>query len=125
MVFVGRLAYSESEPHMNEEQLEITRLSHKVVTIQAGVLAFVGAILGGVGLFVMTAWLLIKGGHNIGSHLRLLGHYLIGYSVTWKGSFVGLLYGAVIGGLIGWCIAKIYNWIVQFRLRTGKDSSLP
>ena len=86
-----------------------------VVRIQAGVLALVGALIGGIGLFVITVWLLIKGGPQVGAHLQLLGQYFVGYSVTWTGSLVGLLYGALTGGIVGWAIGTIYNRIVGLR----------
>ena len=86
-----------------------------IARIQAGVLAVVGALIGGVGLFAMTAWLLIGGGPNVGAHLNLLHNYFIGYSVTWAGSFLGLLYGGLVGGIAGWSIGKIYNGIVDLR----------
>jgi hypothetical protein len=63
----------------------------------------------------MTVWLLIKGGENVGLHLQLLGHYFIGYSVSWKGSFVGLFYGAGVGWIVGWTIGIVYNRIVDIR----------
>ena len=90
-------------------------LSRMVVSIQAGVLALVCAVVGGLGLFLMTVWLVIKGGPRVGPHLSLIGQYLIGYSVTWKGSIVGLFYGALIGGIVGWMIAKIYNSVARLR----------
>lgn len=90
-------------------------LSRMVVKIQAGILALVCAVLGGLGLFLMTAWLVIKGGPRVGQHLSLLGQYLIGYSVTWTGSVVGLLYGALIGAVVGLLIATIYNRIATIR----------
>ncbi|MCI0487457.1 MAG: hypothetical protein L0229_12760 [Blastocatellia bacterium] len=96
---------------------EYSRLSQRVVTIQAGVLAVVCGVVCGLGLFVMTAWLLLKGGRNVGAHLQLLRQYLIGYSVTWTGSLIGLLYGAIIGAIIGWTIGKIYNLVAQARQR--------
>jgi hypothetical protein len=86
-----------------------------VARIHAGVLALVCAVLGGGGLFLMTVWLLIKGGPNVGLHLNLLGHYFYGYSVTWPGSVVGLVYGLVAGGLVGWIIGKVYNLAVWLR----------
>jgi small-conductance mechanosensitive channel len=93
------------------------KLSHKVAKIQAKILAFVMAVICGLGVFLMTAWLLIKGGTNVGAHLKLLSQYFIGYSVTWTGSFVGLLYGSLIGWIIGWLIGLIYNNIVGIRHR--------
>lgn len=90
-------------------------LSHTVARIHANVLALIFAVIGGIGLFVMTVWLLIKGGERVGPHLELLGQYFIGYSVTWPGSFIGLLYGALFGGICGWMIGMIYNLIVDVR----------
>lgn len=90
-------------------------VSRAIARIQAGVLAVVCAVIGGVGLFAVTAWLLLKGGPRVGEHLQLLGHYFIGYSVTWRGSVIGLFYGALSGGLIGWTIATVYNKVVDIR----------
>lgn len=100
------------ETESNTDDRELSRM---IVAIQAGVLALVCAVVGGLGLFLMTVWLVIKGGPRVGQHLSLLGQYLIGYSVTWTGSFVGLLYGALIGGIAGWLIAKIYNGVARLR----------
>jgi hypothetical protein len=75
------------------------------------------AAICGLAIFIMTAWLLIKGGANVGAHLNLLGQYFIGYSVSWAGSLIGLIYGALIGGVIGWVIGSIYNKIVDVRGR--------
>ena len=94
---------------------KLDEVSRVVVRIQAGVLALVGALIGGIGLFVITVWLLIKGGPQVGAHLQLLGQYFVGYSVTWTGSLVGLLYGALTGGIVGWAIGAIYNGIVGLR----------
>ena len=92
-------------------------LSHSIARIQANILAFVMAVLFGLGIFIMTVWLLIKGGPNVGMHLNLLGNYFIGYSVTWTGSFIGLLWGAIVGWVVGWTIGLIYNRIVWLRQR--------
>ena len=96
---------------------ELCAVNQAVVRLQTGVLTIVCALLGGVGLFVMTAWLLIKGGPQVGTHLQLLGQYFIGYSVTWQGSLVGFFYGALVGGVVGWSIGTIYNGIVAIRQR--------
>ncbi len=98
----------------DNETEEITRV---VARIHAGILAFIFAIIGGVSLFIITVWLIVKGGQSVGLHLQLLGQYFIGYSVSWKGSIVGLLYGAIIGGLVGWTIGTVYNRIVGLRQR--------
>lgn len=100
------------ETDSNADDRELSRM---IVAIQAGVLALVCAVVGGLGLFLMTVWLVIKGGPRVGQHLSLLGQYLIGYSVTWTGSLIGLLYGALIGGIAGWLIGKIYNAVARLR----------
>jgi hypothetical protein len=41
--------------------------------------------------------------------------------VSWTGSVVGLFYGALAGGLIGWAIGKIYNRIVAIRFPSGTN----
>ena len=100
---------------MIHQALQKDAISRAIARIRTGALATVCAMLGGVGLFVMTAWLLIKDGPQVGQHLRLLSIYFVGYSVTWWGSVVGLFYGALCGGLIGWAVGTIYNKIVNLR----------
>ena len=90
-------------------------LERAIARIHAGALALVLAHVGGAGVFVMTAWLLVKGGQDVGAHLRLLEEYFYGYSVTWTGSLVGLLWGAAIGAVIGWTIGYVYNRVVDLR----------
>ena len=97
------------QPRQNDE------VSQALVRIKAKALAVVCAVIGGLGLFVMTVWLVIKDGPQAGQHLQLLSNYFIGYSVTWPGAFVGLLYGAMTGGVVGWAIGRIYNGVVNVR----------
>ena len=86
-----------------------------IARLQAGVLALVGATLGAVVMFVLTSWLLIKGGPQVGPHLRLLAQYFYGYTVSWPGAFLGSFYGAVIGGIVGWLIGALYNLVAGLR----------
>lgn len=94
---------------------EMRELSRAVAHLQAGVLALVGAVIGGLGMFVITAWLLIKGGPHVGAHLQLLNQYFYGYSVTWVGALVGLVYGALAGALVGGLIGVVYNLVAGLR----------
>jgi len=102
---------------MTPQALGKDEINRALARIRTGALSIVCAIAGGVGLFVMTAWLLVKDGPHVGQHLRLLSNYFIGYSVTWQGSVIGLLYGALCGGAIGWAVGTIYNRIVNFKAR--------
>ncbi len=102
---------------MAQQSKRETDISQAIARIRTNALAVVCAIMGGFGLFVMTAWLLIKDGPHVGEHLQLLSNYFIGYSVTWWGSVVGLFYGALCGGVIGWAVGMIYNKVVERRER--------
>jgi hypothetical protein len=102
---------------MTKKSDQLNELSRAVARIHAGVLALVVGLIGGLGVFLMTVLLLIKGGDIVGPHLQLLSQYFIGYSVSWKGSLVGFVYGALLGGAIGWAIGKIYNRVVIIRSR--------
>ena len=101
----------------NKDDRQYYEVSQVVARIQSGVLAVVCGLLGGLMIFMMTAWLLLKGGPNVGQHLQLLSQYFIGYSVTWPGSLIGFGYGVVVGGVMGWIVGKIYNVIVALRYR--------
>jgi hypothetical protein len=100
---------------MTQQALRDNHISRAVVKIRTMALSVVCAMIGGVGLFVMTAWLLIQGGPDVGQHLQLLSNYFYGYTVTWWGSVVGLFYGALCGGVVGWAVGTIYNKVVAIR----------
>ena len=63
----------------------------------------------GLGLFAATIVLLIKGGENVGANLSLLSQYFPGYSVTWTGSIIGLIYALLAGFAAGWTLACVRN----------------
>jgi len=67
-------------------------------------------VLSGLGVFLATAVLLIKGGPAVGPTLSLLGQYLPGYRVTWGGALIGLLGSAAGGYVWGYALAKLRNW---------------
>ena len=91
-----------------------------IARFKAGILGLVFGLIFGVGLFAMTAILLIESGPNMGYHLGLLGNYFIGYTVSWKGACIGFLWAFAIGALIGWSIGIIYNRIVTIRTNSQK-----
>jgi hypothetical protein len=66
-------------------------------------------LMGGVGLFVATVVLVLKGGLNPGPHLALLSVYFPGYRVTWAGAAIGFVYAFVVGYAVGRTIATLYN----------------
>jgi protoporphyrinogen oxidase len=78
--------------------------------------AFATAIgtVSGLLIFIVTIWLIIKGGEVVGPNLQLLGQYFIGYSVTIKGAFIGMGYCFLWGFLFGWFFAYLRNLFLGF-----------
>lgn len=67
----------------------------------------------GLGLLLATNILVLRGGPNVGAHLRLLGNYFPGYRVTVLGSLIGFVYAFVLGYGLGRLIASIYLKLVE------------
>ena len=80
----------------------IRRLNRRILGISMG-------LLFGVGLFIATNWLVIKGGPNVGQHLALLGNFFPGYRVSFVGSLIGFVYAFVVGYGIGVVVAVVYS----------------
>jgi hypothetical protein len=68
----------------------------------------IGTVLG-LGLFIATNFLIIRGGEDVGKHLNMLGVYFPGYRVTFIGSLIGFVYAFVLGYGIGRTIGVVYN----------------
>jgi hypothetical protein len=72
------------------------------------------ALLLAVGLFVATNFLVVKGGSQVGFHLRLLRAYFPGYSVSFTGSLVGFVYAFVLGYGAGRTGVAVYYRLSRF-----------
>ncbi len=94
--------------------LEERVLTH-ILHLNAKLCGIVTGLLFGVGLFLATNWLVLKGGVHVGAHLSLLNQYFLGYRVTFLGSVIGFAYAFVSGFAGGYFIAWIYNWIASLR----------
>jgi hypothetical protein len=105
------------EVRLSEVDPELVLVTRTIARLRAGIVAIVTAMVAGFALFAATLWLVIKGGPNVGQHLGLLRAYYPGYSVTWVGSLVGLAYGALTGGILGWCVAWLYNVLASWRTK--------
>ncbi len=90
-----------------EEERQVRRAILRL-NAQAWGVSF-GTLLG-LGLFIATIVLVIKGGENVGQHLALLSVYFPGYSVTWVGAFIGFIYAFVVGYALGRIVGSVYNW---------------
>ena len=102
-----------NEPLTAEEQ-QILKKAVVRMHEQGWGIAF--GLMFGVGLFVATNLLVLKGGDTVGPHLGLLRLYFPGYSVTFLGSLIGFVYAFVVGYGTGRMIATIYNLLTaRFR----------
>jgi len=95
------------------EQMVLARALHLNASVQGIVIGLVA----GLGIFVATNWLVLKGGDVVGPHLALLGQFFPGYSVTFGGSLIGFCYGFAGGYVVGYVVARVYNWVAQRRER--------
>ena len=91
---------------MNEQDPEVTRT---LLRLNARAWGIATGVLAGGGLFIATNILVIKGGENVGQHLRLLSVFFPGYRVTFLGSLVGFIYAFVVGYAVGRVIGTVYN----------------
>jgi hypothetical protein len=64
-------------------------------------------LLMGLGLFILTNYIVLL--HHGGETLIKLNQIYWGYSISFGGSLLSLIYGFVTGYLIGWFIALFYN----------------
>jgi hypothetical protein len=85
----------------------------RIIRLDAVIQGIVSGVLVGLGIFIATNWLILKGGTTIGPHLSLLGQYFIGYRVTFFGSIIGFVYGFATGFIGGYSVARLYNWLVD------------
>ncbi len=72
------------------------------------------AVLGGLGMALATAVLLIAGaepGMPVGPNLAALSTFLPGYSPSWAGAAVGAVYGAIGGLVAGFLLAIFWNFV--------------
>ena len=110
-----------SNKNKSKNRVDVDReVMHAIAHLKAGILGLVFGLIFGVGLFAMTAILLIENGPNTGYHLSLLSNYFIGYTVSWKGACIGFFWAFAVGALIGWSIGIIYNRIVTIRTNSRK-----
>lgn len=77
------------------------KLNIKALALSAG-------IVWGLVIFLLTYWFLIFG--YDGNTLTKLSNIYLGYSVTWYGAFIGLVWafvdGLIGGALLGWLYNK-------------------
>ncbi len=68
-------------------------------------------ILWGLAVLLGTWWLLIRGAD--GEIITKLSAFYIGYSYSWGGAVIGLLWGFVDGLIVGAIFAWVYNKLAK------------
>lgn len=84
-------------------------LHSAILRLNARAWGWAFGLLFGVGLFLATMLLVVKGGSNVGQNLSLLAAYFPGYRVSVGGAFIGFVYAFVVGYGSGRLIGLIYN----------------
>jgi hypothetical protein len=74
--------------------------------------------VGGLGLFLATAVLLVRGGEPLGPNLSMLAQYLLGFEVSWGGALLGLVEAGALGFAVGWLLASSLNALIDAELRS-------
>lgn len=97
------------EIHSDETDKLIVESLAKIDGLALGV--SLGTLFG-LGIFLATNILILKGGDVVGPNLALLSQYFVGFEVSFKGSVVGLVYGFIAGFTTGWLIAFLRNIVV-------------
>jgi hypothetical protein len=68
-------------------------------------------LLCGVGLFVATNFLIVRGGAS--GAPRSAGACFPGYRVTFAGSLIGFVYAFITGYALGYTIGVVYNRLID------------
>jgi hypothetical protein len=89
------------------------QLQRAVILLNGKLLGIVLGFLFGIGLFLATNFLVLKGGPHVGAHLGLLGQFFPGYRVTFWGSVVGFCYMFAVGLLVGIVLGAVYNKVAR------------
>ena len=92
----------------DDARIRVLRLDAIAQAISLGVLL-------GLGIFVATNWLVLKGGDVVGPNLALLAQFCPGYRVTFVGSVIGFAYGLFYGGVAGYAVSALYNRVLDAR----------
>ena len=95
------------------EESEDTVIEVAFAKIDPLALGVAVGVVSGLGVFMASAILLLKGGPVVGPRLSLLGNYFFGYDITWGGAFLGLLEAGVVGFAVGSLAAGLRNWALK------------
>ena len=85
------------------------QMDRAIILLNGKLLGIALGLFSGVALFLMTIFLVIKGGPHVGEHLNLLSAFFPGYRVSYLGSVIGFGYALVTGFISGLVLGAVYN----------------
>lgn len=85
------------------------QMDRAIILLNGKLLGIALGLFSGAALFLMTIFLVVKGGPHVGEHLNLLSAFFPGYSVSYLGSLIGFGYAFVTGFISGLVLGTIYN----------------
>lgn len=85
------------------------RIAYMFAPIDKRALGIAFGVVAGTGIALLTAAYLVV---RPTLPLSLLAHYFPGYSVSWGGLWVGLLWGLGVGYCAGWLLAFTRNMVI-------------
>lgn len=91
------------------EEAEDAAIEVAFANIDPFALGIAVGVVSGLGIFMASAVLLLRGGPAPGPNLSLLGHYLFGFEVTWAGAVIGLFEAGLLGFAVGGVAAELRN----------------
>ena len=100
---------SGSERRQSSEEAVAERLALMFSPLHKRALGIAFGTACGFLVFILTVFhLFIEPRGDLG----LLAEYFYGYTVTWKGAFIGLFWGFVVGFAGGWFLAFCRNLVI-------------
>jgi protoporphyrinogen oxidase len=122
---------NEEREYLEETKFNTESFDSENVLIQAFsrmdklALATAAGSVSGLLFFLLTIWMVIKGGDVMGPNLELLGQYFVGYTVTVSGAFMSFGYAFIWAFLFGWLFAYLRNLLLAFYIyRVKKKTEL-
>jgi len=105
------------------------KVLNAAIRVNTVIMAVATGMLCAAILWSSTAILLLRGGPDVGAHLSLLSVFFPGYSVTWSGAWIGLLWGFIYGALSGivlyWSYARtLHERLCELSVDSTADSRL-
>jgi hypothetical protein len=101
-------ASAKPEEAGSRENEDREKLLRAAIRLNTWILAGVLSVIFGFTLFGLTYWALLLDQPRPSGVLNLLGVFLPGYEVSSSGAWVGLFWGAVIGGLCAVVFYRLY-----------------